>query len=325
MLSQRRLTGVDPSLPVYVIDNGDLQLAFLPSVGGRLLSVRSGGMEFLWQNPRFFDASLRSVRPRATWPLLDGTMASWANVGGEKTWPAPQGWGGAGEWAGPPDPVIDSGQWQFDAASTSGGNGRTVTMMSPPDARTGLQVRREFNVPESGHTFWQRSVFTNVSSKPVLWALWEVCQVDTAAAYNQTGVVAHIDVSVDDDVPPLSLGSYRGQREVEPVLDGSVRVHLVKGVQKLGFASASGRVAYVRSDGAALSLQFSPEMDGTYPDDGSRVELWLQSPQDRPIASLGGLLPDTHLAELEVLSPLRSIKPGENAELTTLWNARGPK
>ena len=38
-------------LAVHVVDNGDLRLAFLPGVGGRLISVRCGGAELLWRNP----------------------------------------------------------------------------------------------------------------------------------------------------------------------------------------------------------------------------------------------------------------------------------
>ena len=34
---------------------------------------------------------------------------NWKNYGGAKTWPAPQGWDGEGQWPGPPDPVLDSG------------------------------------------------------------------------------------------------------------------------------------------------------------------------------------------------------------------------
>ena len=41
------------------------------------------------------------------------TLVNWKNYGGAKTWPAPQGWDGAGQWPGPPDPVLDSGRYDF--------------------------------------------------------------------------------------------------------------------------------------------------------------------------------------------------------------------
>lgn len=79
--------------------------------------------------PRNFGLSLepetgRPVRGREAFPafggepivkepdhpveLGDGTFASWTNVGGSKTRPAPQGWDGDDQLPGPPDPVLDS-------------------------------------------------------------------------------------------------------------------------------------------------------------------------------------------------------------------------
>jgi hypothetical protein len=39
--------------------------------------------------------------------------------------------------------------------------------------------------------------------------------------------------------------------------------------------------------------------------------------------TLGGLHPDAWLVELEVLSPLHTIDPGEQADFAIMWEARG--
>ncbi len=44
----------------------------------------------------------------------DGTLAAWKNYGGDKTWPAPQGWETDDQWHGPPDPVLDSGRYTVE-------------------------------------------------------------------------------------------------------------------------------------------------------------------------------------------------------------------
>lgn len=40
-----------------------------------------------------------------------------------------------------------------------------------------------------------------------------------------------------------------------------------------------------------------------YPDGGSSLEVWLESPLPRPIAALGNLNPPDEIVECEVLGP----------------------
>ena len=308
----------DPDLPLLRADNGTLQLTFLPSVGGRLLSIVASGRELLWRNPDYFDADFRVVRRRSAWARLDGSFSSWANIGGSKTWPAPQGWAGEGEWAGPPDDVLDAGAWSIDVAESETGD-MTVVMTSPEDQRSGLRITRRFEIPVAGAEFRQLITFTNVSDRPITWAIWEVCQVDTADGAGLSGAKAAIEVDVDGESTTINLGDYRGDLAVEHV-DGSLIVPIQDVVAKRGFPSASGRIAY-RGPHGGLEIHFEPDPDADYPDDGSRAEIWMQSPQDSPIAELSGLHPDAYLAELEVLSPRSMMRPGESRDLELRWRA----
>jgi hypothetical protein len=310
----------DPALPLLRADNGTIALTFLPAVGGRLLSISISGRELLWQNPQYFDANLRAVRPRDTWAVLDDTFASWANVGGSKTWPAPQGWAGEDEWAGPPDAVLDAGVWAVDAAEDEHG-GMIVSMTSADDARTGLRITRRFQIPSFGAEFTQLTTFANVSDRPITWSIWEVCQVDTSAGAGLSTGDAAIEVDVDglDDAATVNLGDYRGHLATERAA-GQLIVPIQDVVAKVGFLTASGRIAY-RGPSAGLEIHFEPVPGADYPDDGSRAEIWMQSPQREPIIELSGLHPDAHLAELEVLSPRLSIRPKESTHLTLRWRA----
>jgi hypothetical protein len=300
----------DPALPLYRVDNGSIALTFLPTVGGRLLSLTLHGRELLWRNPRYFDDALRAVIPHVNWLRPDGTFSSWTNVGGSKTWPAPQGWGGPDEWAGPPDEVLDFGPWSI--ASWRQESAQVVTMTSGVDGRSGLQVTREFTVPDHGTEFVLRIVFRNGVDRPITWSIWEVCQVPT-----------HTDgfIEVDVEVPHMvDLGSYVSHLQVVESPD-QVLIPVQDVVAKRGFPKALGSIRYVGPAGG-VELSSRP-FAGVYPDHGSRVELWMQFATPGPLAELDGLHPDARLAELEVLSPLYRLDPGDSAEHVVHWSAFG--
>lgn len=314
-------------LAVHVVDNGDLRLAFLPGVGGRLISVACGGVELLWRNPEYLDADLRTVRPRSTWAPLTGGMGSWANVGGAKTWPAPQGWSGPDEWPGPPDPVLDSGAWSIRSDPSGEGGGVVVRLTSPDDPYTGLRAVREFAVPGNGTTFGQRTTFTNVSGRVVRWSVWEVAQVDAepfaAGAADGTGRGVGLWVGVRGDAEPVDLVDAWGRIVVGAPVEGRRRVVVEDVVAKVGFRDASGRLELRRPDGAGVAWEVDlPE--GEYPDGGCQVELWMQYPTGEPLEGPGSLHPAARLVELEALTPLTRLAPGESVTQTIAWTITPP-
>jgi len=307
-------------LPLLRVVTDRLALTFAPTRGGRLLSLVADGHELLWQNPELVDAGLAPVLPVAEWPASDGGMDTWANLGGSKTWPAPQGWSGPDEWAGPPDPVLDSGAWtaEWEADATTA----TIALTSADDPRSGLRVQRVFRVADGSTSFTEHVTFTNVSATTRRWSIWEVCQVDTSAgAGRPVGEAAVVVGLVDNASGPeaeLDLGSYEG--EVASSRRGDdVLLPLGTGVAKRGYPGAAGSVALHGPHGLEIGLSTTPAADGTWPDGGSRVEVWLQRPTDAPIASLEGLHPSAHLVELEVLGPLTTLEPGASSVLDVEW------
>lgn len=303
-------------LDVVTAENGELELAFLPQVGGRLISLRLHSDEVLWRNPAFLADDLSPVVPHARWPRPDGTMASWANVGGNKTWPAPQGWSGSDEWPGPPDEILDAGAYAVEATVDDHGAAH-VALASAPDPRTGLRISRAFTLPASGSAFSQVSTFVNDSPVPVRWSVWEVTQVDTTPRQNATDAGKfRVDVTCPDS--PLCLLEAVGTARSHSG-PGYVEVPVQETVGKLGFPNATGRVTWLRSDGVRLEQTTTRELEAVYPDGGCAVELWLQYPLPEPLAALGGLHPDAHLVEMEVLSPLVEIPPGGRSSLEVQW------
>mgnify|MGYP001308244275 CR=1 FL=1 len=309
----------DADLELRLVTASRLCLVFLPGVGGRLLSLEVDGRELLWRNPAFFDANLRAVVPRAQWPAIDGSFASWANVGGSKSWPAPQGWDGPGQWPGPPDATLDAGSWSW--REHWNGGALEIEMTSPDDDRTGLRITRRFTVAPDDLRLRQRIEFTSIGPGAVRWAPWEVCQVDTAQGVGVESSGIRVTTS---GRAPLHQGDW--WRQIRTVVGpDSVMIPIQDAVGKRGFADATGRVEWIAPDGAGLALCFEPDVHGEYPDGGARAEVWLQAPTPTPIEALSGLHPDAHLAELEVLGPLSVLEPGERAGLDIMWEVTPPR
>ncbi|PJJ62297.1 hypothetical protein [Compostimonas suwonensis] len=314
-------------LALLVVDTGAVRAVFVPSVGGRLLSLTAGGAEFLWRNERYLDAGIAPRVPLAGWPQAGAGMGSWLNLGGAKIWPAPQGQGGPGEWDGPPDPVLDGGPW----SCTVSGDDRAVTVVltSADDSRSGLRMSRAFRFTAGSAQFEETVSFTAALGRAVRWAIWEVVQIDTAAAVGSTDPRVGIFVRDTGAIPPLSLlPASRGRATVavtERPGGRAYRIPVTEVVDKLGFPSATGELSYRRPDGGELILSFDVDGNAEYPDGGSRAEIWMQHPLPEPIAELGGLHPDSHLVELEALGPLRALPPGESSTLTVRWTVVPPR
>ena len=90
------------------------------------------------------------------------------------------------------------------------------------------------------------------------------------------------------------------------IRDGLVAVHAVAGAElKVGFLDDTGWVAYVR-DGTALVRRFDPNPTEAPSDLGCNVETYCGS----------------HYLELEILGPMRLLRPGESTTLLERWEVR---
>jgi len=107
------------------LDNGLVSLEIVPEIGGRLTQFRLGAKEFLWVNPQ-----LAGKLPPESGLGPDG---GWLNYGGDKLWPAPQGWDDEQQWPGPPDAVLDGQPYRAEALD----GGTAVQLTSRDDPRSG--------------------------------------------------------------------------------------------------------------------------------------------------------------------------------------------
>lgn len=295
--------------PVW-LRSPSISVGLLPALGGRIVSVHALGREWLWRNPALIGPDLTCLRDPAG-ARHATTLGDWWNWGGDKSWPAPQGWSTEDEWPGPPDPILDAGEYDAEGAP----DGLSCRMVSRPDPRTGLQVSRWVRLDASRATMTVHTTMVNVSDRPRTWACWTVTQVEVEGPARG----ATVRVGYEHDAPePVVMFSPLGTPRVSEWHSDHVVIPVEDVVGKLGFPGATGWIEF-RSGDLALRQSFAVEPDAGYPDGGSRVELWMQYPTEQPLASLQGLSLDARLVELECLSPLRQLAPGEETSLEVEW------
>ena len=296
------------------LSNGIIDAFCVPEIGGRLMQFSLGPHDYLFMNP-----DLLGKRFTYEEHAGDGTILQWKNYGGAKTWPAPQGWDGEGQWPGPPDPVLDSGIYQYE---TNQDDARaSVLMTSPPDERSGLRIRRMISVvPDSSRLMLDLS-FENISESTIRWSIWDVAQMLCTTTNGALNDDCWLYIPID----PKRERSYEimfGDDNEQYQLDaesGLLAVQYQGIVGKIGVHSPAGWIAFAdRQAGFVLCLQIPYEPDAEYPDNDATVECWTESPgapSPIPIRSPGYIL------EAEVLSPLHTLNPLEIKMQQIIWSA----
>lgn len=292
------------------LSNGIIDAVCVPEIGGRLMQFSLGSHDYLFMNPELLGKRF-SYEEHAG----DGELIDWKNYGGAKTWPAPQGWEGEGQWPGPPDPVLDSGLYDYQTSEAS------VLMTSPPDERSGLRIRRQVTLRPGSSQLQLRLFFENISQRRIRWSIWDVAQMLCSRADGQLNDECWLYIPTDpargrpyevmfgDDNPQYQLDAESGLLAVQ--YQGIVG--------KIGVHSPAGWIAFAdKRTGFVLCMQFPYEPDAEYPDNGATVECWTESPgapSPLPIRSPGYIL------EAEVLSPLLTLRPLEIKMQQLIWSA----
>ncbi|GAA4812487.1 DUF4380 domain-containing protein [Streptomyces ziwulingensis] len=296
---------------VVEVGNGLIRLVIAPALGGRVLSAVRDGREFLHRDPGLLDDELNARDPHTVGPH-DGPMSAWHNWGGDKTWPAPQGWSGSREWAGPPDPVLDSGAYACTVEAAGDGSRVDLTLTSGDDPRTGLRLTRRIGLVAGRCDFTLRLAATNVSTRRVRWALWNVTQLPGHPP-RRPGEGVWLATAGSGAPQTVDLVAGTGRPRVERRGD-VLHVPAQDVVGKVGFPDAAGWIAHVGPAGT-WTYRFPVDPTAPYTDGGSRAEVWLEHPLDAPLEHLGGLRPRHRVVECEALGPYEELAPGETTRL----------
>lgn len=305
------------------LENEFITLVAVPDIGGRVMGYDLGPYPFLFVDP---DLAGKIFSPEEN--VGDGSLAAWKNYGGDKTWPSPQGWETDEQWHGPPDPVLDSGQYNLAALESDNGSA-LVRMVSPPDLRTGVQITRQFSIRPGSSRVQLDLSFRNIKDNPILWSIWDVVQLraerplpgggwtyDPACAVTtplnaESRFSKGFTVIFGDENNP----QWQADRE-----EGLFTAKYLWEIGKVGIDSPAGWIAFSNSkEGYAFAERFDYDPDGDYPDNGVTVECWTVGAGI--VANLDYADSSIYLMETEVLSPLRTIQPGQVATFSIEWGA----
>jgi len=305
----------------YVLENDLVRVHVVPDIGGRVIQYALGEKAFFWVNPDL----LGKTSPRTGL----GPDGGWLNYGGDKLWPAPQGWDNEHQWPGPPGAVLDGRPYRAETDPAA----PAIRLTSRDDPQTGIRFSRRIRLhPRSTHVSVQAAM-TNVDDEPRRWGIWAHTQLDAGRAdgdeeYNRL-------LRAWCPINPRSKFE-RGYRVIfgkkdNPSFEADARRGLLTvsyryRVGKIGLDSHAGWVATVDGrTGHVFVQRFRYDPDKPYPD-GSSVEFWHNGVGRIHAYNKWMDMPDDPaenpcVFESELLSPYARLKPGERFTWSYDWYA----
>jgi len=304
----------------YVLENDLVKLHVVPDIGGRVIQYALGEKEFLWINPALLSATSPTTG-------LDPN-GGWLNYGGDKLWPAPQGWENDEQWPGPPDGVLDGRPYHAETDLDPPG----IRLTSRDDRRSGIRFSRTIRFHLRSTRVSIEATMTNIDTKPRRWGIWAHTQLDAGLPgtndYNRL-------MRAWCPINPRSRFE-RGYRVIfgekdNPSFEADAKRGLMKvsynyKVGKIGLDSHAGWVATVDGrNGDVFVQRFTFEPDKAYPDESS-VEFWHNGvgrihAYDKWIDMADDRDENPYVFESEVLSPFARLQPGESYTWTYDWCA----
>ncbi len=288
--------------------NVDCRVVVVPAIGRIMHYGFRDAENMLWENP-----ALSGIRlPDPDTGSFPGTM-EWMNFGGDKVWPMEQGrWSAVNGSAWPPDPWFDG------AAHTARLTPEGCVITGPVSRFNGGRSVREIRLAASGTRLSIRQRIEKmmpvpaVAGGPVLFTNWNVTQVRRperilfpAVPRDPSGPWFH------DYVFEGASASDRARKWPGPGEGTGIFTPDPVRSLKIGADTEGWLAGLVGED--LIVERFERVPDAAYPDGGLTVAAY-SCPE---------------YAELEIMSPLRPLTPGDTLlfdiewELTTLSSVSG--
>jgi hypothetical protein len=300
------------------LQNDLVKLHIAPGIGGRVIQYALGEKEFFWVN-----AGLEGRSSPETGLDPDG---EWMNYGGDKLWPAPQGWDNDEQWPGPPDAVLDGQPYRAEPGPDG------IRLTSRDDPRSGIRFSRRIRLhPRSTRVSFEATM-TNIDDKPRRWGIWAHTQLDAGLAGSDE---PNLLMRAWCPVNPASrfkrgydviFGDEGNPAFSTDALPGLMKVSYRYQVGKIGMDSHAGWVATVDGrEGDVFVQRFVFEPGREYPD-GSSVEFWHNGPgriraYNKWLEMPADPAKNPYVFESEVLSPFARLEAGEEYTWNYEWYA----
>ncbi|MHC4233223.1 MAG: DUF4380 domain-containing protein [Planctomycetota bacterium] len=304
------------------MSNGIIELNVVPEIGGRVVQYTLGDKEFFWVNP-----DLEGKLPTETGLTEDG---GWLNYGGDKLWPAPQGWDNDQQWPGPPDAVLDGQPYVLEQLPEGKDGSVAVRLTSGNDLRSGISFSRVLRLHPDSTRVSIEATMTNIDNKPRRWGIWAHTQLDGAGADGKThnsqmnaycpiNPKSHFEKGYEVIFGEADNPSFQPDYE-----NNMMKVNYQYRVGKIGMDSDAGWIATVDGQtGDVFVHRFVYEPDKKYPD-GSSVEFWHNGVGSIFAYNETMVMPDNpkenaYVFESEVLSPYANLEPGQQYTYCYQW------
>ncbi len=260
-----------------VMNNGKVTVVIVPAICRIMQFGFTGEEGVFWENPAL-----------AGQPALTGDWArtDWVNLGGDKSWPAPEA-----EWS----KFTGRQSWRPPAAfdglpCTAEIVGDWVVLTSAVDPGYGIRVERRVRLYPGTTDMTIQTIYHRVSGDPVRLGIWVITQLREPAglfAPVPAGSKFPQGFTLLGKDPPPTLHSENG---LISLLRDPRTSH------KIGLDG--GSLLWV-GDRHVLRIDSRLQPGAEYPDHGCSMEIYTSAD---PL----------HYIELETLGPLESLKPGES-------------
>jgi hypothetical protein len=304
---------------VYQISNHTVSLEIAPLVGGRILQYKLGGHGFFFVNA----GQLGKPVPPATL----GQAGAWGNQGGAKLWPAPQGWDGADQWPGPPDPVLDGGVYTVLDRS-----GYSMTLQSPDDKEyTGIRFTHKISLDSVGSGVAFDVTMKNISGRQIRWGICSHVQLDASLSggkgFNHLRLFCPLNpdsrfekgydvIFGEKENPSYRINADSSKFEAE---------YLYR-VGKAGIDSPGDWVATVNPETGDVFVQKFTFVTGADYPEGSSVEVWTNGTGSyhaygQDFTGENDPEQNPYIFESEIISPYATLQPDEEYHCHFRWFA----
>jgi hypothetical protein len=308
---------------VYKLSNGLVSLYIAPELGGRAIQLQLGDHEYFFVN--------KSLEGKVLPESENNIKAGWANYGGDKAWPGPEGWASDAEWASVPYYILDGTHYKSEVL-TNNSTEVALRVTSPEDPRTGTQFIRTFHVYADTTRIKVDQVMRNISRRQIRWGIWHLIQNDGADVNDPSkpnpDLYMYIPLNPHSKYPEGYYKPYGDARHPSyEVLPGGrmLRVHYLYWVCKAAADSSAGWYAVVNGQkniGLVENFKYFPDQE--YPD-GASVETWndgpgtiSRGPFDQTLANDPEKTP--YFLETEGMSPYATLEPGEEYSYPIYWS-----
>ncbi len=308
---------------VYKLSNGLVSLYVAPELGGRAIQLQLGDQEFFFVN--------RDLAGKVLPESQNNVKAGWANYGGDKAWPGPEGWMNDEQWASVPYYILDGTSYKAEVV-TNNPDEVAVRVTSPEDPRTGVQLIRTFHVYAGTTRVKVDQVMRNISRREIRWGIWHLIQNDGADVNDPSKpnpeLYMYIPLNPRSQYPDGYYKPYGDARHPSyQVLPGGkmLRVHYLYWVCKAAADSSAGWYGVVNGQkniGFVENFKYFPQRE--YPD-GASVETWNDGPGTISRGPFNQTLADDlkktpYFLETEGMSPYATLEPGEEYSYPVYWS-----